>query len=433
MKKTIAWGIIFLLVVMSFTSISGNQLNYQLIKSSGGGNILYVGGSGPGNYTGIQSAIDDANNGDTIFVYNGTYYGALDIGKSNITIIGENRDTTIIDGKKYFQTVRIYANRGKLSGFTIRNCSDSGSNLRAIHLWCSYWEVSDNIIIANKKHGGMFGTHGILIGGNENIVSNNIITNCRHGIGIEGPGRILNNIFGNTFFDNVDGIYINSGTYPEKKENFITDNIFFDNRVGIYTIFKTNLYQITGNSFYNNDDGIFTEEGNSRFYISSNNFTNNKNGLYFEYGEKNILENNQISNNQIGFYCGASETIIKNNSFLYNSEIGIEIVAGENDIKNNNFIGNGNGIFIRSGRNKIIKNNFIDNGKNAGFRVFIWGAFSNKWINNYWYDYNGQGPYLILGELFSFLLFTEIPWSNVDEYPADEPNNWTTTQGCGIE
>ena len=36
-------------------------------------NTLYVGGSGEGNYTKIQDAIDDASDGDIVFVYNGTY------------------------------------------------------------------------------------------------------------------------------------------------------------------------------------------------------------------------------------------------------------------------------------------------------------------------------------------------------------------------
>jgi len=45
------------------------------------GNWLYVGGSGPGNYTGIQQAIDNASAGDTVFVFNGTYVGHLNINK----------------------------------------------------------------------------------------------------------------------------------------------------------------------------------------------------------------------------------------------------------------------------------------------------------------------------------------------------------------
>ena len=37
------------------------------------GNTLYVGGTGPGNYTSIQNAVDNASDGDTVFVYDGTY------------------------------------------------------------------------------------------------------------------------------------------------------------------------------------------------------------------------------------------------------------------------------------------------------------------------------------------------------------------------
>ena len=36
------------------------------------GKTLYVGGSGEGNYTKIQDAINDSSDGDTVFVYNGT-------------------------------------------------------------------------------------------------------------------------------------------------------------------------------------------------------------------------------------------------------------------------------------------------------------------------------------------------------------------------
>jgi hypothetical protein len=37
--------------------------------STSRGGWLYVGGSGPGNYTTIQQAINDASNGDTVYVY----------------------------------------------------------------------------------------------------------------------------------------------------------------------------------------------------------------------------------------------------------------------------------------------------------------------------------------------------------------------------
>ena len=51
------------------------------------GNNLYVGGTGEGNYTKIQDAIDDASDMDTVFVYNGTYYENVFIDKT-INLIG---------------------------------------------------------------------------------------------------------------------------------------------------------------------------------------------------------------------------------------------------------------------------------------------------------------------------------------------------------
>ena len=101
-KTVLVIGIIFLLVCVSFTG-STNSLSMSKSQTfTFEGNILYVGGSGEGNYTSIQDAIDDASNGDTVFVlddsspYQMTTW--LTIEKS-INLIGENRDTTVISGK----------------------------------------------------------------------------------------------------------------------------------------------------------------------------------------------------------------------------------------------------------------------------------------------------------------------------------------------
>ena len=69
--------------------------------SKNNGKILYVGGSGPGNFTNIQDAIDFAINGDTVFVFDDSspYFENLIINKS-INLLGEKRHTTIIDGNQ---------------------------------------------------------------------------------------------------------------------------------------------------------------------------------------------------------------------------------------------------------------------------------------------------------------------------------------------
>ena len=78
-KHLLTFGIIFL-YLSSFIPISQGynvhisdnieQCSIPLSK----GNILYVGGNGPNNYTKIQDAINNANNGDTVYVYNATYW-----------------------------------------------------------------------------------------------------------------------------------------------------------------------------------------------------------------------------------------------------------------------------------------------------------------------------------------------------------------------
>ena len=57
---------------------------------------LFVGGTGPNNYTEIQEALDDTKTGDTVFVYNGTYFESLLIVKQ-VTLKGESKMGTIID------------------------------------------------------------------------------------------------------------------------------------------------------------------------------------------------------------------------------------------------------------------------------------------------------------------------------------------------
>ena len=58
------------------------------------GSIIYV-DDGGADYICIQDAIDNAADGDTIYVFNRTYNENIVIDKT-IYLIGENRDSTII-------------------------------------------------------------------------------------------------------------------------------------------------------------------------------------------------------------------------------------------------------------------------------------------------------------------------------------------------
>jgi pectin methylesterase-like acyl-CoA thioesterase len=89
-------SILVLVTILALSTISIITL-YKAEGSNGA--TLYVGGRGLENYTLIQSAINAASNGDTVFVYKGIYHENLIINKS-IYLIGENKSITIIDGNK---------------------------------------------------------------------------------------------------------------------------------------------------------------------------------------------------------------------------------------------------------------------------------------------------------------------------------------------
>ena len=69
LKKGLVLAIIILFFIPTIVSGINIQLkNTTFTKSFDRGITLYVGGSGSGNYTSIQVAIDNASDGDTVFV-----------------------------------------------------------------------------------------------------------------------------------------------------------------------------------------------------------------------------------------------------------------------------------------------------------------------------------------------------------------------------
>jgi len=182
--------------------------NISYVGSYSDNITLYVGGTGPGNYTSIQQAIDNASNGDTVFVYHGLYVEHIIVDKT-INLIGEDRDNTIIDGDNTGNVISIYSNNVSIREFTIRH---SGIGNAGIAIYSNYNNISYNIITSNLGR-------GLYISSDSNKIGYNEVSK------------------------NYDGLYIDSN------RNLICFNIFSDNSYyGVY-VDRDSL----NNQFYENN------------------------------------------------------------------------------------------------------------------------------------------------------------------------------------
>ncbi|MCD6411333.1 MAG: right-handed parallel beta-helix repeat-containing protein, partial [Thermoplasmata archaeon] len=199
MKRILVIGIVLLL---TFPLIKGGAKANAL---SNGAKVLYVGGSGPGNYSRIQDAINDANDGDTVFVYDDSspYHESIVVNKS-INLIGENKNTTIIDGSGYWNGIIISADRVNVSGFKIINFGYGYGQGAAISVRSSYCCIKDNIVMDNPGDGIQ------VFYGSCNLISNNdVINNRGEGINIYKSDKNL--IDHNYIESNYRGVFVNEG------------------------------------------------------------------------------------------------------------------------------------------------------------------------------------------------------------------------------
>lgn len=217
-------------------------------------------------YCTIQDALGAVFDGYTIYVMNGTYKEHVIIDK-RITLLGEEKNITLIDGEGIDDVVTISVPDVKISGFTIQNSGAQllNSGIKTLSL-NSNATIENNILTHNAI--GLFLNYGYAP--SWNIVRNNTILNNVKGIYTHWANN--GEITGNTIIQNEEnGLEMECSKYSIINGNIIRDNGGY----GIYLRGESDQNTITGmNTIQDNAVGVKISESN-RNVISKNNFIGN--------------------------------------------------------------------------------------------------------------------------------------------------------------
>ena len=271
-------------------------------SATAGAVTINVDGDNPGcsdvtgnPYCTIQAAIDAANDGDTINVAAGTYNERVIINKP-LTLQGENRDTTIIDGTGMTaEGIPAYGNNGILIS------PGSAYHTQDVGITISGFTVQNFAVIGA---GGGAGIAADTTYQYKNIIISDVIAKDNGLMGLYLP-NVLNSHFSNIVVDNNDQIGNGQG-YGIHCSVFSSSNTF------------TNVVAKNHDS-----TGIMVMQANSNTFdniISSN----NKYGIYYLLGSSgNIVTCSTISDNiNNGIKLNAYGTACANNEIHCSNIVG---------------------------------------------------------------------------------------------------------------
>lgn len=278
-KKVLSSGFCIILLMITLFSLTFIACLPGNVKAD----ILYVLPS-----ESIQQEINNASDGDTVYVYSGTYFENITITKA-INLVGQNMLTTIIDGLNSERVISI----NNIDDVNINTLTIKNGN-RGIYIYSSDRITIEKVKISECKRWGIYAYSC-----NDLSISDSIFSGLGTGDGIEAYGAKDLEITGNQISHFINGS----------------------------KMIKMNEVEFEENTFYNNSYSGLNILGSS-VIVESTTIEFSKYGVYFaDHPPSSSVSTGTIYNSSIAssytadFFVGLKQLTVVNTSFDYNSVI----------------------------------------------------------------------------------------------------------------
>ncbi|MCD6467846.1 MAG: right-handed parallel beta-helix repeat-containing protein [Thermoplasmata archaeon] len=372
-----------------------------------GARDIYVDGSYPYStgdgsvdhpYQTIQHAIDVAEDGDTIYVFSGTYNESLTIDKK-LTLQGLDKgNTTIWRNAKHRYTIEISADFVTLEDFNIK--AGSGCRVAAVYVTSDVVTIQGNTINVTGDTWGVY-----LDSSDGDTIGSNTV--------VGGKGVYVYSSVNDAFTNNEISNATDAALKFQTSDNAIVyGNLLLNNRFGVYAQ-SCSSFNITNNTIQDNHlDGVDLYLGSNNI-VFRNTVAGNANGLDMK-SDDGVVWNNTFDDNGIGLILAGLGCKVYGNIFEDSTSYGVYADSG-------------------SSGNLVYENRFLKN------TVHALEKGSNQWDNgvvgNYWDNYDdvdrnldgiGDYPYHISGggiDHYPTGNFLKPPDKPTDPSPKDGASN----------
>jgi len=260
-------------------------------------------------YSSIQQAINGASEGQSLYVSSGTYLEHVVVNKA-LSLIGEDRNSVVIDGSGSGTVVSIENDNVRITGLTIRNSGSLNTGIRMSGLSnCSIlnndilnnffgivsYSCSNTIISVNNIENGYYGIELHL--SNHNRISGNRIMSTEWAI-------ISSNSSSNSIYENYEATNLWGISFSYSMNNLVYKNNFSENTAEAIQLGRSSNNSIYENNFEKNEVAIWlSESGNNTF--CHNNLMNNTRQFDFLVASFSNAWNNTCEGNYWSDYTGS--------------------------------------------------------------------------------------------------------------------------------